>query len=197
MPSDRLDGPVLVRGSGLPASGRTTHAREVERRLVAIRLSADDWREELVLGLWDEDARDRIEQRQWQLPGRLVAVGASVVIEWGTWSRAERDRIRVVAQHPGARTELHHLAAPSEVLSERVVRRGRDGPVISRQQIEEREAAFDFPSHDETERWHHFECLDTGIDRRERPVQRFRGSAAPSGSPPRSRTSGKSDCTHV
>ena len=63
MPSDRLDGPVLVRGSGLPASGRTTHAREVERRLVAIRLRADDWREELVLGLWDEDARDRIEQR--------------------------------------------------------------------------------------------------------------------------------------
>lgn len=123
MPSTRIDHPVLVLVSGLPGSGKTTHACAVERRLFAIRLSADDWLEELAIDLWDEDARDRIEQLQWRLAKRLVAVDVSVVIEWGTWSRAERDHIRVEAQRLGARTELHHLAAPSEVLYGRVVRR--------------------------------------------------------------------------
>jgi predicted kinase len=166
MPSDRLDDPVLVLVCGLPGSGKTTHAREVEGRLSAVRLSADDWLEELAFDLWDEDARDRIEQLQWQLAKRLVAVGVSVVIEWGTWSRAERDHIRIEAQRLGARTELHHLAAPSDVLYERVVRRGREEPAITRQQVEEWEAAFEIPSPDETERWDHFEPIDTGTDRR-------------------------------
>ena len=166
MPSTRIDHPVLVLVSGLPGSGKATHARAVERRLSAIRLSADDWLEELAIDLWDEDARDRIEQLQRRLAKRLVAVDVSVVIEWGTWSRAERDHIRVEAQRLGARTELHHLAAPSEVLYGRVVRRGREEPAISRQQVEQWEAAFEAPSPDETERWDHFEPIDTGTDRR-------------------------------
>jgi predicted kinase len=166
MPSDRLDHPVLVLVSGLPGLGKTTHARVVEQRLSALRLSADDWLEELALDLWDEDARDRIEQLQWQLTKRLVAVGVSVVIEWGTWSRTERDRIRVEAQRLGARTELHHLAAPGEVLYQRVVRRGREQPAIGRQQIAQWEVAFEVPTRDETERWDHFESIDTSVDRR-------------------------------
>jgi hypothetical protein len=89
-------GQLVVRLDGTNAgSGKTTHAREVERRPSAIRFSADDWLEERGLDLWNEDARDRIEQLQWQLAKRLVVVGVSVVIEWGTWYRAGRDRVRV------------------------------------------------------------------------------------------------------
>jgi signal recognition particle GTPase len=49
--NDRPDRPVLVLVSGLPGSGKTTHAGVLERRLSAIRLSADDWLEELALDL--------------------------------------------------------------------------------------------------------------------------------------------------
>ena len=166
MASDRLDDPVLVLVCGLPGSGKTTHAREVESRLPAVRFSADDWLDGLAIDLWEEDARDRIEQLQWRLAKRLMAVGVSVVIEWGTWSRAERDHIRVEAQCLGVRAELHHLTVPSDVLYERVVKRDREVPAITRQQLGEWEAAFEVPSPDETERWDHFEPIDTGTDRR-------------------------------
>lgn len=158
---------MLVLISGLPGSGKTTHARVVELRLSAIRFSADDWLEELALDLWDEDRRTR-QDRAAAVAADEAASGrrSLVVIEWGTWCRAERDRIRVEAQRLDARTELLHLAAPSEVLYQRVVHRGREEPAIGRQQIAQWQAAFEVPSPDETERWDHFESINAGTDRR-------------------------------
>ncbi|MFC7483436.1 AAA family ATPase [Luedemannella flava] len=58
--------------------------------------------------------------------GEHLRAGASVVVEFGSWSRAERESIRQVAVREGATTELHFLDAPLDELVRRV--RARGGP---------------------------------------------------------------------
>jgi predicted kinase len=90
--------PRLVIVCGLPGSGKTSHAKQVEQQLCAVRLCPDEWMTALHINLWDSEARDRIEQLQWKFAQELLARGQSVVIEWGTWARAERDVLRMGAR---------------------------------------------------------------------------------------------------
>jgi hypothetical protein len=46
------------------------------------------------IDLYDEGRREPIEQFQWMQAKRRLSLGQSVLIEWGTWGRSERDRLR-------------------------------------------------------------------------------------------------------
>jgi predicted kinase len=70
--------------TGLPGSGKTTRAIELEERFRALRQSADDWMSELDIDIWDEQARARVETIQRDQTTRLLRAGTSIVIEWGT-----------------------------------------------------------------------------------------------------------------
>lgn len=128
--------PTLVIICGLPGSGKTTHARCLEEAMPAVRLCPDEWMDALGIDLYDVDGRDRIEQLQWVQGKRLLSLGLSVLIEWGTWGRSERDTLREEGHALGARVELHFLTAPVDVLHDRIRRRARENPPISREDIE-------------------------------------------------------------
>jgi predicted kinase len=125
MNTSRVAGRLIVI-CGLPGAGKTTLARRMERELHAVRLSADDWMNALAMDLNDEAARARIESLQWTLAQQLLERGSIVVVEWGSWTRGERDVLRLGAQAVGAAVELHYLHAPANVLLERVQRRGAE-----------------------------------------------------------------------
>jgi predicted kinase/GNAT superfamily N-acetyltransferase len=122
----------LVVVTGLPGSGKTTLATEVAARLGAVRFCPDDWMTSAGLDLWDADARDRIERFQGELAMDLLASGRPVVIEWGTWSRAERDALRDAARGVGSAVELRACTAPVDELWRRIVERDREGRWASR-----------------------------------------------------------------
>jgi len=84
----------LIIVCGLPGAGKTTHAKALEQSLGAVRLCADDWMDALGFNLWNESARAKVEALQWTLGRRLLTIGQSIVIEWGTWARSERDALR-------------------------------------------------------------------------------------------------------
>ena len=125
-------GPRLIIVCGLPASGKTTLARALESRLGAVCLSPDEWMNALSISLYDEEKRGKIEALQWKFGQELLALGLTVIIEWGTWGRSERDTLRLGARALGAAVELHYLSAPVDVLFERIQRRGRENPPIQR-----------------------------------------------------------------
>jgi predicted kinase len=105
---------------GLPGAGKTTVARRLARDIPAVRLSPDEWLDDLGVDLFAEDIRDRLETRLWQLARELLAAGVSVILESGFWARSDRDEKRLGARALGVRVELHYLDVPFEELCRRV-----------------------------------------------------------------------------
>jgi predicted kinase len=141
--------PKLILVCGLPGTGKTTRAKQLEVELGAIRLSADDWMEALSINLYEEEMRGRIEALQWKLGKQLLTAGLTVIIEWGTWGRAERDQLRAEARRIGASVDLHYLSAPADIVFERIQRRGREEPPIERSAVVRWFEAFEAPTVEE------------------------------------------------
>lgn len=127
--------PRLIIVCGLPGSGKTTHAKLLESTLHAFRFSPDEWMDALSFDLYDEPMRAKIEALQWQIGQKLLTLGLTVIIEWGTWARSERDKLRLGAKSLGAKVELHYLSAPVDVLFERIQRRNMENKPIEKDQL--------------------------------------------------------------
>jgi predicted kinase len=134
---------------GLPGSGKTTLAVQLEEKWNALRLSADEWMQAISIDLWDENKRGKVEALQWQLAQDFLRRGGVVVIEWGSWSRQEREVMRKGARALGAAVELRYLSASPDVLFERVRRRGRENPPITRGLLQEWSNAIEVPTAEE------------------------------------------------
>jgi len=149
--------PTLYLLCGLPASGKTTRARELEAATNGVRLTTDEW----IVRLYPDDAeaaarderRDRVEALQWQLVERLLAIGTDVVLDWGLWTRAERAQYRQRAEALGARVKIELVEAPLSVLQDRLATRNRDLPPgtfhISAAEMEEFASFFERPTPEE------------------------------------------------
>ena len=142
---------------GLPGSGKTVRAEELEAAGAGVLLNADSW----VCQLYPEDpeaaARDErkflVHDVQWELVERLLASGISVILDWGVWSREERDQIRERGRELGATVETIFLDVPLETLHERIAERNLDLPPgtfrISPQELDEWAGVFEPPTEDE------------------------------------------------
>jgi predicted kinase len=117
---------------GLPGSGKTTLARQIERERHALRLTPDEWIERLFgTGLTPPTldwCRDPVEAVQWGVAERALLLGVNVILDFGFWSRVERDEFRARAAAAGAGTEVHFLDVPRSVLSARLAARNADLP---------------------------------------------------------------------
>ncbi len=134
---------------GLPGAGKTTHAKHLESKVDAIRFSPDEWMEALSLDLYNESSREKIEALQWKFAQQLLKQGLTVIIEWGTWARSERDTLRLQARALGAAVELHYLTAPVNVLFKRIQQRGLENPPIERHQLSQWSEIFEAPTPEE------------------------------------------------
>jgi predicted kinase len=133
---------------GLPGSGKTTLSRRLSDGLGAVRMCPDEWMDALDIDLWDQRARGRVEALQWALTRELIALGMTVIIEWGLWTRAERDALREEVHAAGGRIELRFLDVPVEELWRRVETRNAEPgqTVIGRHHLEDWAALFEVPT---------------------------------------------------
>jgi predicted kinase len=107
---------------GVPGSGKTTLATRLAAERRAVRLTGDEWLHELYPNesddaldadrplverlQWVNAHRPLVERIQWALALRTLALGVNVVLDWGLWTREERDRYRTEAQERGVRVVL-------------------------------------------------------------------------------------------
>jgi len=140
---------TLIIVCGLPGSGKTTQAARLAADRGGVRLTPDDWMDALGVNLWDTGMRARVEALQWALAKDMLRAGVTVVIEWGTWSRAERDTLRVEARELGVSVELVYLDVPVDELWRRIQERGREDPPITRADLEGWSRDFERPTEEE------------------------------------------------
>lgn len=112
---------------GLPCSGKSTLARTLEHEHSALRLTPDEWH----IQLFGQDAEESehqarhtlIETLQWEVASRALALGVNVVLDYGFWTRAEREDFRSRAKQVGASSEVHFLDVPEDELLRRLTHR--------------------------------------------------------------------------
>lgn len=142
---------------GLPCSGKTTLAKRIEHEANALRLTPDEWITDM---LGDDPprnvldaSRDPVETALWALAQAALELGIDVVLDFGFWSRTERDAFRAGAQHIGAHTETHFLDASLDELLTRLDARNRHRPagtfVIDEASMRHWHARFEPPTADE------------------------------------------------
>jgi predicted kinase len=101
--------PTLFLLCGLPGSGKTTLAKQLEHEHHVLRLSPDEWMASVCGDLYNEAKRAAVEALQWHIAARVLTLGGDVILENGFWSRRERDDYRSSGEALGARVELHFL----------------------------------------------------------------------------------------
>jgi len=109
---------------GLPCSGKTTKAKELETELRAIRLTPDEWQ----VNLFGHDTLDPdhdrrhslIEDMLWQIAARVLSLGTNIILDFGFWAKEERDDYRSRARDLGARSEIVFMDVEEEELLKRV-----------------------------------------------------------------------------
>jgi predicted kinase len=138
---------------GLPGSGKTTMARQIEREQGALRLTPDEWLAELAIDPYDQGQRAAMEALQWAVAKRTLELGLNVILDFGFWSRRERDDFRARAAALGASAQVCFLdVAPEELcarLAERNTGERRAAVPVSGAQLEQYRASFEPPAPEE------------------------------------------------
>jgi Predicted kinase len=120
--------PILFLTVGLPATGKTTVARQLEVDHCALRLTKDEWMKALYGEQNPPSASDVIEGRLIEIGLRALELGDNVVIDFGLWGRDERSALRRAAADRGARVEMHYLEVTADEQRRRLDQRQTDAP---------------------------------------------------------------------
>lgn len=124
---------------GLPASGKTTRAKEIERDCKALRLTPDEWMIPLFADLAPRPfgqslgggKRAVLESRLVWLALRALQLGTNVVLDFGVWARDERSALHYLALSAGARFQLLYMEVHDREQARRVQERNTREPATT------------------------------------------------------------------
>jgi len=142
---------------GLPGSGKTTLAKELEISHEALRLCPDEWVAPLLNTFEDstEHARIRpiIDAIQWNVAKQALRLGINVVLENGFWFKEERNNYRAQAEVLGAEVKLIYLDVSRDKLWSRLSKRNKNLPpntfTVTENQLNLWWSRFESPTNEE------------------------------------------------
>ncbi len=147
------DAPILFVLVGLPGSGKTTRARQLEEAHRAIRLTPDEWMIPLFGESEADGKRDILEGRLVALARQSLRAGATTVLDFGVWSKEERSALRAIAAAAGAECRLVYLPIDRAEQRRRLDKRAITEPnttfAISDEELDSFDGYFVEPQSDE------------------------------------------------
>lgn len=114
---------------GLPGCGKTHLAKQLAAKQPCVHLSHDEW----VVRLFGprptsaqmDAVREPIHTMLWTYAARIVSTGSDVALDFGFWTRRERDEARARVHEMGVEHRLYAFECPAELAWERVRNRNR------------------------------------------------------------------------
>jgi predicted kinase len=139
---------------GAIGAGKTTYSIALALRTGAIRLSMDDWMQNLFFrdrpdphGIaWFLERTARCELQMWELTEAIIERGVDVVLDVGLARLEDRDRCRGRGMQTKGTVKLHYLDVDAETRRARV--RLRNVERAGTEALQVTDAMFDF-----MERW--------------------------------------------
>ena len=109
-------------------AGKTTYAHTFARREKAVAFILDDWMARLfgpdmpepLQYDWMVERVGRCEGQIWAAAAGVLAAGTSVILDIGLMRKADRTRVREIAEATGLELVFHFVDAPQEVRRARV-----------------------------------------------------------------------------
>ena len=113
------------------AAGKTTYAHALARRESAVAFVLDEWGARLfgpdlqgpIEFAWMLERLSRCNALIWSTAEAVLAAGSSVVLDTGAMRRADRERIRQIAEAKSLSLQWHFVDAPQAVRRARVAHR--------------------------------------------------------------------------
>lgn len=117
---------------GFVGAGKTTFSKKLAAERGALRLSPDDW----MCALYGvnppaehfAEYDRRIKAVMWETAAGAIGAGADVILDYGFWTRADRDDYRQRAAALGAEAILYCLQCPEEIMRKRALKRSAEMP---------------------------------------------------------------------
>jgi len=118
----------VIMTCGRVCSGKSTYARKTAAERGAVILSVD----EITLAMFPEGAGDmldtyveRAEQYLYRKSLEIIRTGTDVVLDWGFWTRSEREFARNFYARNGVHCELHYLDISDAIWHQRIAERNQ------------------------------------------------------------------------
>ena len=151
----------VIMTCGKICCGKSTYARKLQEESNAVILSID----EMTLALFPEGAGEmhdtyvfRAEQYLLALSLQILETGTDVILDWGLWTKAQRERLRAYYTEHGAENEIHYLRISPEEWERRIRKRNaqqqKEEPsayYVDEGLLRKVESLFEEPSETETD----------------------------------------------
>ena len=114
---------------GKICSGKSTYSQQLRKDKKAVILSVDD----ITLTLLGQNGGDtldvyveKLEQYFFQKSVEIVETGINVVLDWGFWTKTERDFAKQFYGSRGIEYEFHYISINDEEWYRRLEKRNKD-----------------------------------------------------------------------
>lgn len=148
---------------GKICSGKSFYAQQIRREQCGVILSAD----EITLALFGQDAEDKqdvytakLKSYLFEKSAELIAAGINVILDWGFWTKNERDFARAFYTNKNIKCEFHCIAISEKEWKKRLKKRNNsvesgktNAYYVDEGLAKKVEAIFEIPSEDEIDVW--------------------------------------------
>ena len=114
---------------GKICSGKSTYSQKLRKSQKAVILSVDD----ITLTLLGQNGGDtldiyveKLEQYFFQKSVEIIETGINVILDWGFWTKAERDFAKEFYNSHGIEYEFHYISINDEEWYRRLDKRNND-----------------------------------------------------------------------
>jgi len=148
---------------GKICSGKTTHSHELRKQQKAVVLSVDDITLAL-LGQYGGDKLDeyveKLEEYFFYKSVEIVETGINVVLDWGFWTKRERDFAKNFYSSRNIEYEFHFIDVDDEEWYRRLEKRNKDiiegkskNYFVDEGLAEKFQSIFEVPAENEIDVW--------------------------------------------